>query len=142
MWNFAILQDWVPRRYALNKNLLSSAREAYSLYNAGIEEVKLKKAEKLKKKQEQAVLDEKLKKERLLNAKKMASLEDKERSLQKAEKAVMQTISVINQLLYEGYSKLADALKKNDITNAKIAQIMIDTAAKDSSKHSDELKAI
>jgi len=45
-------------------------------------------------------------------------------------------------LLCEGNSKLADALKKNDIANAKVAQIMIDTAAKDSSKHSDELKAI
>jgi len=39
-------------------------------------------------------------------------------------------------------SKLADALKNNDIINAKVTQIMIDTAAKDSSKHSDELKAI
>jgi len=87
-------------------------------------------------------LDEKLKKERLLNAKKMATLEDKERSLQEAEKAVIQKIYVINQLLCEGNSKLADALKKNEITNAKIAQIMIDTAAKDSSRHSDELKAI
>jgi len=53
----------------------------------------------------------------------------------------MQKIYVINQLLCEGNSKLSDALKKNDVTNAKIAQIMIDTVAKDSSKHSDELKA-
>jgi len=87
-------------------------------------------------------LDGKLKKERLLNAKKMATLEDKERRLQEAETAVMQKISVINQLLCAGKNKLADALKKNDITNAKIAQIMIDTAAKDFSKHSDELKVI
>jgi len=87
-------------------------------------------------------LDEKPKAERLLilNVKKMATLQDKERNLQEAEKAVIQKIYVINQLLCEGNSKLADALKKNDITNAKVAQI--DTAAKDSSKHSDELKAI
>jgi len=45
-------------------------------------------------------------------------------------------------MLCEGNSKLADALKNNDITNAKVTQIMIDTAAKDSSKHSVELKAI
>jgi len=72
----------------------------------------------------------------------MATLQDKERSRPVAEKAVMQKISVINQLLCEGNSKLADALNKNDITNAKIAQIMIDTAVKDSRKHSDERKAI
>lgn len=87
-------------------------------------------------------MDEKLKAERLLNEKKIATLEEKERNLQEAEKEVMQKISVINQLLCEGNSKLADALKKNDITNAKVAQIMIDTAAKDSGKHSDGLKAI
>jgi len=46
-------------------------------------------------------------------------------------------------MLCEGNSKLTDALKKkNDITNAKVAQMMIDTAAKDLSKHSDKLKAI
>jgi len=68
----------------------------------------------------------------------MVTLEAKKRNLQDPEKAAMQKISVINQLLCEGNSKLADALKKND---AKVAQIMIDTAAKDSSEHSDELKA-
>jgi len=128
-----------PEKICINKNSLSSARKAYSLYNARIEEGKREKAEKLKK--EQAVLDEKLKAERLLYAKKMATLEEKERNLE-AEKAVMQKISVINQLLCEGHSKLANALRKNDITNAKVAQIMIDTAAKDSGKNSDELKAI
>jgi len=86
-------------------------------------------------------LDEKLK-QKAIECQENATLEDKERSPQEAEKAVMQKISVINQLLCEGNCKLADALKKNDITNAKVALIMIDTAAKDSSKHSDELKVI
>jgi len=77
----------------------------------------------------------------LLNVKKMATLEKKERNLQEAVKAVMQKICH-QSMLCEGNSKLTDVLKKNDITNAKVAQIMIATAAKDSSKHSDELKAI
>jgi len=72
----------------------------------------------------------------------MATLEEKERRyLQEAEKAEMQKICH-QSMLCEGNSKLTEALKKNDITNAKVAQIMIDTAAKDSSKHSDKLKAI
>jgi len=89
-----------PKNICINKNLLSSARKAYSLYNTRIEEEKREKVEKLKNKQEQAVLDEK-----------MATLEEKERNLQEAEKAVMQKIYVINQLLCEGNSKLANALK-------------------------------
>jgi len=120
-----------PEKICINKNLLLSARKAYSLYNATIEEEKREKAKKLKK--EQAVLDEKLKAEKLLNAKKMATLEEKQRNLEDI---------CHHQLLCEGNSKLADALKKNDITNAKVAQIMIDIAAKNSSKHSDELKVI
>jgi len=74
-------------------------------------------------------LDEKLKAERLLNAKKLATLEEKERNLQEAEKVVTQYICH-QSMLCEGNSKLADALN-NDITNAKVAQIMINTAAKD-----------
>jgi len=117
-----------PKKVCINKNLLPSARKAYNLYNARIEEEKREKAEKLKKKQKQAVLDEKLKAEKLLNAKKMATLEEKQRNLEDI---------CHHQLLCEGNSKLADALKKNNITNAKVAPIMINTAAKDSSKHSD-----
>jgi len=90
------------------------------LCNAGIEEEKREKAEKLKKKQEQAVLDEKLKAERRLNANKMATLEEKERNLQEAEKVVMQKICH-QSMLCEGNRKLTDAWKKNDITNANVS---------------------
>jgi len=68
---FSDLAGMHPKKICVNKNLLLSARKAYSLYNARIEEEKREKAEKLKK--EHAVLDEKLKAERLLNAKKMAT---------------------------------------------------------------------
>jgi hypothetical protein len=46
----------------------------------------------------------------------------------------MQKIFLINQLLPEGNSKLAAALQNSDIASSKVAHIMIDAAAKDSSK--------
>jgi len=53
-----------PKKKCIIKNLLSSERKAYSLYNARIEKEKREKVEKLKKEKEKAVLDEKLKAER------------------------------------------------------------------------------
>jgi len=108
------------KKICINKNLLSSARKAYSLYNARIEEEKREKLEKRKKKREQAVFGretgtgifgQETESKRLLNSKKMATLEEKERNLQEA---VMQKICH-HSMLCEGTSKLADALKNNDI---------------------------
>jgi len=39
----------LPQKICINKNLLSSTRKAYSLYNVRIEEEKCEKAEKTKK---------------------------------------------------------------------------------------------
>ena len=47
----------------------------------------------------------------------------------------MLKIAVINQLLCCGSSKSANALKKKNIANAKISQVMIGAAAKYSDKH-------
>jgi len=47
------------KKICINKNVLSSAKKAYNLYNARIEEEKRKMVEKINKKQEQAVLNEK-----------------------------------------------------------------------------------
>ena len=55
---------------------------------------------------------------------------------------MMQKISVVNALLKDGNSKLADSLQKNDLMSAKVAQMMIAAASADVTKHSEELSNI
>jgi len=55
-------------------------------------------------------------------------MKDKERELEAAERQHNSDFSVGTQLIAEASGKLKDALKNNDLKQAAVAQLMLDTA--------------
>jgi hypothetical protein len=104
--------EMLPEKILITKDVLLSAKKAHSLYKARLEEDRIKKAEEESKKKEKADAEARNNQDRLLALQRVAQFKDKERQLKETEASVMQKISVVNALLKDGNSKLADSLQK------------------------------
>lgn len=117
-----------PARVPITKKMISLCKNAHKGYQNYLENEKRRKEQE---ENEARKLKEKLEEE---NARLKRAEEEKEeithleQKLKEAKKNINQQSAVSDQLLNEGNERLKQALKKNDLHEAKLAQSMINAA--------------
>ena len=142
MVKFSDPQQQKPENVPLNNKILSAARSAYSVYQRKLEEDKKEEERERKAKEAERVEAARKKQEvESMRAKKQTLLA-KETSLSEQETSIRDKLSGVGLLLKDGDVKLKDSINTNDKAGINAAQLMIDTATRQTEKLTNELAEV